>query len=104
MAPSVAMRPAFLAAAASPFLRRNSAACSMLPSVSVSAFLQSDMPAPVRSRRSLIIAALISAMVLISLAAFIRGHRRFGRRTGGAAATRRDLHLGTIAARRHADG
>jgi hypothetical protein len=37
--PSVAMRPAFLAAAARPFLRRNSVALSMSPAVSTSAFL-----------------------------------------------------------------
>ena len=48
-------RPAFLAASARPFLRRYSIAFSMSPPVSTSAFLQSIMPAPVRSRRSLII-------------------------------------------------
>ena len=57
-------RPAFLAADASPFLRRYSIAFSMSPPLSVSAFLQSAMPAPVRSRRSLIICAVMSAMTL----------------------------------------
>mmetsp|Transcript_18954 Transcript_18954/g.45692 ORF Transcript_18954/g.45692 Transcript_18954/m.45692 type:complete len:202 (+) Transcript_18954:760-1365(+) len=51
--PSDALRPARLAAAASPFFLRMSRAASMSPSVSVSAFLQSIMPAPVFSRSSL---------------------------------------------------
>ncbi len=49
------MRVAFLAADAIPFLRRYSIDFSMSAAHSVSAFLQSAMPAPVRSRRSLII-------------------------------------------------
>ncbi len=54
------MRVAFLAAEAIPFLRRYSIAFSMSAAHSVSAFLQSAMPAPVRSRRSLIICAVTS--------------------------------------------
>ena len=45
-----------------PFLRSHSSAFSKSPPVSASAFLQSIMPAPVFSRRSLTIAAVISAM------------------------------------------
>ena len=51
--PSPATRPAFLAAAARPFLRSQSIAASRSPPVSASAFLQSIMPAPVCSRSSL---------------------------------------------------
>src|SRR5262249_15918078 len=47
----------------SPFLRSQSCAACMSPSVSVSAALQSIMPAPVDSRRSLTIAAVIVAIV-----------------------------------------
>ena len=53
---------AFLAAAASPFLRNQSTASSSAPSVSVSAFLQSIMPAPVFSRSSLTSEAVISTI------------------------------------------
>src|SRR5580700_11544696 len=60
------MRPDFLAAAARPFLRSQSTADSMSPSVSVRAFLQSIMPAPVLSRRSFTRAAVIAAMFLFS--------------------------------------
>jgi hypothetical protein len=63
--PSAAVRPAFLAAAARPLARSQSIAASMSPWVSPSAFLQSIMPAPVRSRSSLTVAAVISAMFLI---------------------------------------
>ena len=45
--PWEATRPAFLAAAASPFLRSQSTAASKSPADSVSAVLQSIMPAPV---------------------------------------------------------
>src|SRR5437764_296943 len=62
MRPSAAMRPAFLAALASPFLRRRSTAASMSPPVSPSADLQSIMPASVRSRSSLTIWAVTLAM------------------------------------------
>src|SRR5271169_4154870 len=62
--PSAAMRPLFLAALASPFLRSQSTAASISPPVSVSAFLQSIMPAPVRSRSSFTSAAEIVAIVI----------------------------------------
>ena len=61
--PSAATRPAFLAALERPFLRSQSWAACMSPAVSVSAALQSIMPAPVDSRRSLTIAAVIVAIV-----------------------------------------
>src|SRR5690606_8737112 len=60
--PSAATRPAFLAAAARPLVRSQSIDASMSPLFSASAFLQSIMPAPVRSRGSLTRAAVISAM------------------------------------------
>ena len=50
--PSAAMRPALLAAFDRPFLRSQSTACSISPWFSVSAVLQSIMPAPVLSRSS----------------------------------------------------
>ena len=50
--PSAATRPAFLAALDRPFLRSQSTAASMSPLVSVSADLQSIIPAPVLSRSS----------------------------------------------------
>src|SRR5690606_37112015 len=62
--PSAATRPAFLAAAARPLVRSQSIDASMSPFVSASAFLQSIMPAPVRSRSSLTRAAVISAMAI----------------------------------------
>ena len=61
--PSAAMRPDFLAAFDRPFLRSQSIAASMSPSFSASACLQSIMPTPVVSRRSLTIAAVIVAIV-----------------------------------------
>src|SRR5690554_5495126 len=60
MRPSAATRSAFLSALARPDLRSASAAASMLPPASVSAFLHSIMPAPVRSRSSLTREAVIS--------------------------------------------
>ena len=62
ISPSAATRPAFLAAFDRPFLRSQSTAASMSPLVSPSAALQSIMPAPVFSRRSFTIAAVIFAM------------------------------------------
>src|SRR5271154_6217104 len=61
--PSAATRPAFFAAFDKPFLRNQSWAACMSPPLSVSAALQSIMPAPVDSRRSLTIAAVIVAIV-----------------------------------------
>ena len=63
--PSAAVRPAFFAAFDSPFLRSQSIAACMSPSFSVSACLQSIMPTPVVSRRSLTIAAVIVAIVAV---------------------------------------
>src|SRR6185369_6924439 len=60
--PSDAVRPAFLAAADRPLARSQSMAASMSPLVSASAFLQSIMPALVRSRSSFTDAAVISAI------------------------------------------
>src|SRR5690242_1404271 len=60
--PSAAVRLDFLAAAARPLVRSQSTAASMSPLASASAFLQSIMPAPLFSRSSLTIAAVISAM------------------------------------------
>src|ERR1700742_2983399 len=57
--PSAATRPAFLAAFDRPFLRSQSWAAVISPPDSVSAALQSIMPAPVDSRRSFTIAAVI---------------------------------------------
>jgi hypothetical protein len=50
--PSAATRPAFFAALDRPFLRNQSTAASTSPLVSVSADLQSIIPAPVLSRSS----------------------------------------------------
>src|SRR6185369_6169814 len=60
--PSAAVRPAFFAAAERPLARSQSIAASISPSVSERAFLQSIMPAPVRSRSSFTLAAVISAI------------------------------------------
>src|SRR5690349_2609530 len=60
--PSAAVRPAFLAAADRPLARSQSIAASISPLVSASAFLQSIIPAPVRSRSSFTDAAVISAI------------------------------------------
>ena len=71
--PSAATRPLFLAALARPFLRSQSIAASISPSVSLSAFLQSIMPAPVFSRRSLTSPAVMVAMnVPLSLLSRVR--------------------------------
>src|SRR6266571_1843483 len=62
--PSAATRPAFFAAFANPFLRSQSTAGSILPPVSVSAALQSIMPAPVWSRSSFTICEVIFAIAV----------------------------------------
>src|SRR5512140_1369494 len=67
MRPSAAARPAFFAAAASPFFRSTFSASSMLPFVSVRADLQSRIPAPVFSRSSLMRAVVISIFVPLML-------------------------------------
>ena len=66
MRPSAATRPAFFAALARPLVRSQSTAASMSPLVSVSADLQSIMPAPVFSRSSFTIPALIAIKSLRS--------------------------------------
>src|SRR5580700_7957335 len=60
--PSAATRPAFLAAFDKPFLRSQSIDACMSPAFSVGAALLSNKPAPVVSRRSLTIAAVIVAI------------------------------------------
>src|SRR5688572_29797157 len=62
MTPSLASRADFLAAEATPFLRRISTAAFRSPLASVRAFLQSIKPAPVISRREPTLAAVISAI------------------------------------------
>src|ERR1041385_3749266 len=68
----------------------------MSPPTSVSAFLQSDMPAPVRSRRSLINVAVTSAISRLLI-----GRRR--RLRVEHAAARRHLDARAIPTRRHVD-
>ena len=63
--PSAAVRPDFLAAFARPLVRSQSTAASMSPSFSVSAFFASIMPAPVASRSSFTIAAVIAMLLLL---------------------------------------
>src|SRR5579864_307836 len=69
--PSAATRPAFLAAFDRPFLRSQSCAACISPSVSVSAALQSIMPAPVDSRSSLTIWAVIFAIAFLLRGQFL---------------------------------
>src|SRR5829696_7175878 len=91
ISPSAAMRPAFFAALARPFLRSQSTAASRSPLVSLRAFLQSIMPAPVFSRRSFTIAAVTFAMAVPSFFSW-RGpgarERTPGRRPGSSAPLR----------------
>src|ERR1700741_600623 len=65
MRPSAAVRPAFLAAFDRPFLRSQSTAASRSPCVSASAALQSIMPAPVNSRSSFTMLALMFVIVAL---------------------------------------
>ena len=65
--PSVASRPPSFAAPAMPFSRRQVTAASTSPLVSWSAFLQSIMPAPVRSRRALTSFAEIVGVLTVVL-------------------------------------
>ena len=71
--PSAAIRLAFLAADAKPFLRNQSTASSILPLVSTKAFLQSNMPAPVDSLNSFTLAAVISVIFCKSSCLLICG-------------------------------
>ena len=64
--PLAAVRPARLPTSLAPLMRRSSTALSKSPSASSSAFLQSIMPAPVRSRSCLTSAAVKLAMTLSS--------------------------------------
>src|SRR6202051_176594 len=73
--PSADTRPALLGLFDSPFWRSQSIAACMSPSFSASACLQSIMPTPVVSRRSLTIAAVIVAIVAILC---LSGRRRRG--------------------------
>ena len=65
MRPSAATRPAFLAALARPLVRSQSTAASISPPVSVSAALQSIMPAPVWSRSCFTIPAVMFMSVFL---------------------------------------
>src|SRR5262245_8195396 len=65
MSPSLVARPAFLAADASPRLRRIVFASSKLPFASVSADLHSIIPAPVWSRSFFTMPAVIAIVVLV---------------------------------------
>ena len=60
--PSAAMRDAFFSAFACPFFLKYSTAASISPFVSPNAFLQSIMPAPVISRSSFTIPAVIAIL------------------------------------------
>src|SRR5580698_816668 len=89
MSPSLVVRSAFLAAEAAPFLRRMVMASSMLPWASVRAFLQSSKPAPVFSRSSLTIWAVIGMLIkFISLDKTLFGFH--GRLAGAGDFFRRD--------------
>src|SRR5918996_2697166 len=65
--PSLAARPVRLAASARPFSRSMRLAASRSPPVSVSAFLQSIIPAPVASRSAFTSRALISTIAALFL-------------------------------------
>src|SRR6478735_7162747 len=80
-APWSAARPARLFAPARPFLRSQSLAASMSPSDSVSAFLQSIIPAPVALRSAATSFALMSAIARAVSLGVSRG--RGGRLLGG---------------------
>src|SRR5688500_17105079 len=108
MRPSAATRPAFLSALARPCLRSHSAEMSSSPLFSVSAFLHSIMPAPVRSRSSLTRDAVISAITVpriqrVVAAGFLRSdmakRKWFPACAGMAVASDRALWRGRIAGR-----
>src|SRR5947209_11052282 len=92
------MRPAFLAAAARPFLRSESTAVSMFPFASCKAFLQSIIPAPVRSRSSLTIWAVISMTTYLLANRFECGWgvTRMDKRKGQLDARSTDLFLRAV--------
>mmetsp|Transcript_26692 Transcript_26692/g.79291 ORF Transcript_26692/g.79291 Transcript_26692/m.79291 type:complete len:276 (-) Transcript_26692:756-1583(-) len=66
MAPSAAMRPAFLSAPDRPFLRSHSVAAVRSLLLHARAFLQSIMPAPVAPRNSLTVLALTATVATAS--------------------------------------
>src|ERR1051325_3195897 len=95
-APSAVMRPAFLLAAARPFLRRILTASSLSPLASVSAAFTSPNPAPVCSRSSLIMAGVM----LISTPRMVESRGRAGsprpnQSQVGQSDRRSGLHLGS---------
>ena len=93
--PSAAMRSAFLAAFRMPFSRSQSAAASMSPLFSTSAFLASIMPAPVLSRSCFTSAAVISAMsCLLSVQLRAAGVEPRGAQVGSNC--RRSGHAGDL--------
>src|SRR3984885_6889961 len=67
ISPSARARPAFFAALDRPFLGGQSTAASRLPPLSLSAALQSIMPAPVWSRSSFTMDALTVVVILAVL-------------------------------------
>src|SRR5262245_58463597 len=106
------MRPAFFAADAIPFFRKYSIAFSMSASHSTSAVLHSAMPAPERSRSSLIICGVMLAILFLSesrtlpllvdrSAALGAGHRLGLRQV--ATPARNHLDPRALATRRHAN-
>src|SRR6202030_1604489 len=90
MIPSVAMRSAALDAFAPLLMRSSSSALPKSPSVSVSAFLHSIIPSPVRPRSSITMLAVTSAItcslhVLFATPPLRRRARKIGARTGSLA-------------------
>ena len=97
--PSLAARPAFLAAVARPFLRRMSRAVSRSPVASTRAALHSIMPAPVSSRSLRTISAVMSIVSSLGASSLQRKaagesgperpltRRRVGDRGSGACGT-----------------
>src|SRR5918999_2793155 len=81
--PSEATRPVRLAASARPFSRRRRLAASRSPPASVSACLQSIIPAPVSSRSAFTSRALISVMFNSSSLRGSASRRLRGRLVGG---------------------
>src|SRR5688572_27563916 len=80
--PLAVARPARLPTSLAPLMRRNSTALSKSPSDSSSAFLQSIIPAAVRSRSRLTSAAVKLAM-LVSSCPFLFGRSGLGSGRGG---------------------
>ncbi len=72
MSPSLVARPAFLAADASPRLRRMVFASSKSPLASVRAVLHSIIPAPVWSRSFFTMSAVIGFVAIIRVSVSVR--------------------------------